>query len=172
MASMVDVLLPRKVDNEYRGGWIPLSGFCLLFATQIFSSTVHLLKPDSGVNSIASIIVFPFEGAADPNNVIYMFSAVGGVSQMMFTILYALVLWRYRSLIPLMLALMLLETLLSFVVSTRHPLTPDYYEYTPPAFTLRLPRLILLPTMLFMAIRRSWSKMEGEASLRSAGAPE
>ena len=75
---MIDVVLPREVTNEYHGGPIPFYGFCLLFAMQIFSSTVHLLKADSGVNSIASIIVFPFEGPADPNNVIYLFSAVGG----------------------------------------------------------------------------------------------
>ena len=166
MASIVDVVLPRKVTNEYRGGPIPFYGFCLLFATQIFSSTVHLLKADSGVNSIASIIIFPFEGPADPNNVIYMFSAVGGVSQMMFTILYALVLWRYRSLISLMLAFILLETLFGIVVTTLHPLTPEYYEHTPPALIARIPKLIVLPTLLFMAIRRS--KMEDRRSRASS----
>lgn len=160
MGAMIDVVLPRKVTNEYRAGPIPFYGFCLLFATQIFSSTVHLLKADSGVNSIASIIVFPFEGAADPNNIIYMFSAVGGVSQMMFTVLYALVLWRYRSLIPLMLCFMLLETLLGTVVTTLHPLTPEYFEHTPPAMVGRLPKLLLLPALLFMAIHRSKKEME------------
>jgi hypothetical protein len=160
MGAMIDVVLPRKVTNEYRGGPIPFYGFCLLFATNIFSSTVHLLKADSGVNSIASIIVFPFEGSADPNNIIYMFSAVGGVSQMMFTVFYALVLWRYRSLIPLMIGFMLLEMLLGIVVTTLHPLTPEYFEYTPPAMVGRLPKLILLPTLLFMAIHRSKKEME------------
>lgn len=168
MASLIDIVLPRRVTNEYRGGPVPFYGFCLLFATQIFSSTVHLLKADSGVNSIASIIVFPFEGPADPNNIIYMFSAVGGVSQMMFAVLYALVLWRYRSLIPLMLGFMLLETLLGIVVTTLHPLTPEYFEYTPPGLVARVPKLILIPTLLFMAIRRS--KMEQRPSLASAGA--
>lgn len=160
MASIIDVVLPRGLTNEYRGGPIPFGGFCLFFATQIFSSTVHLLKADSGVNSIASIIVFPFEGPADPNNIIYLFSSVGGVSQMMFTILYALVLWRYRSLIPLMLGFMLLEALLGIVVTTLHPLTPEYFEHTPPAMMLRLPKLIVLPTLLFMAIHRSKTEME------------
>lgn len=168
MASLIDIVLPRRVTNEYRGGPVPFYGFCLLFATQIFSSTVHLLKADSGVNSIASIIVFPFEGPADPNNIIYMFSAIGGVSQMMFAVLYALVLWRYRSLIPLMLGFMLLETLLGIVVTTLHPLTPEYFEYTPPGLVARVPKLILIPTLLFMAIRRS--KMEQRPSLASAGA--
>ena len=168
MASLIDIVLPRRVTNVYRGGPVPFYGFCLLFATQIFSSTVHLLKADSGVNSIASIIVFPFEGPADPNNIIYMFSAVGGVSQMMFAVLYALVLWRYRSLIPLMLGFMLLETLLGIVVTMLHPLTPEYFEYTPPGLVARVPKLILIPTLLFMAIRRS--KMEQRPSLASAGA--
>ena len=160
MVAMIDVLLPRKVTNEYRGGRIPFYGFCLLFATQIFSSTVHLLKADSGVNSIASIIIFPFEGQADPNNIIYLFSAVGGITQMMFTVLYALVLWRYRSLIPLMLGFMLLEGLLGIIVTTLHPLTPEYFEYTPPALAGRLPKLILLPTLLGMAILRSKKELE------------
>ena len=169
MASAIDAVLPRKVTNEYRGGAVPFYGFCLFFAMQIFSSTVHFLKADSGVNSIASIIVFPFEGPADPNNVIYLFSAVGGVSQMMFTILYALVLWRYRSLIPLMLGFMLLETLFGIVVTTMHPLTPEYYEYTPPALIARMPRLIVVPTLLLMAIRRSRIEMEQSPSLAGAG---
>ncbi|MCH2171891.1 hypothetical protein MK489_13990 [Myxococcota bacterium] len=160
MASMIDAVLPKKVTNEYLGGQIPFYGFCLVFSTQIFSSTVHLFTSDSGVNSIASIIQFPFEGPADPNNVIYMFSAVGGVSQMMFTLLYGLVLWRYRSLIPLMLGFMLLETLLGIVVTTLHPLTPEYYEYTPPAMVIRVPKIIALVVFLFMAIHRSKSEME------------
>lgn len=163
MISMVDVVLPRPVTNEYRGGWIPLFGFCLLFATQIFSSTVHLFKSDSGVNSIATIIVFPFEGSADPNNVIYMFSSVGGVTQMMFTILYAIVLWRYRSLIPLMLGFMLLETFLSFVVTTLHPLTAEYFEHPPPAMMVRFPKLIVLSTLFLMAIFRSKRQIENSS---------
>ncbi len=169
MASMIDVVLPRKVTNEYRGGAIPFWGFCLLFATQVFSSTVHLLKADSGVNSIATIIVFPFEGPADPNHIIYLFSAVGGVSQMMFTLLYALVLWRYRSLIPLMLGFMLLEALLGIVVTTLHPLTPEYFESTPPGLIVRLPKLIVLPTLLLMAIHRSKAEMEQSHSPPRAG---
>jgi hypothetical protein len=43
-------------------------------AVSLFRSTVHFLKPDSGVNSIASIRVF--EGTPDPNHIIYMFSAI------------------------------------------------------------------------------------------------
>ncbi len=162
MKSIYEVILPRPVTNEYLGGKVALTGFCLLLAAQIFSSTVHFLKADSGVNSIASIIVFP--GTPDPNHVIYMFSAVGGLNQMMFTLLYALVLWRYRALIPLMLAFMLLEVCFGFVVSWLHPLTPEYYEYVPPAMVVRVPKLLLIATLLVLAVRRS---MRAEISPRS-----
>ena len=74
---------------------------------------------------------------------------------MMFTVLYGLVLWRYRSLLPLMLCFMLLEALLGLVVTALHPLTPEYFEYTPPALVARLPKLVLLPVLVGMAIHTS-----------------
>ena len=64
---------------------------------------------------------------------------------------------------------MLLETLFGIVVTTMYPLTPEYYEYTPPALIARMPRLIVVPTLLFMAIRRSRIEMEQSPSLAGAG---
>lgn len=58
MAPAVDVILPRQADNDYRGGPVPFYVFCVMTAVMLFRSTVHFLKDDSGVNSIASIIVF------------------------------------------------------------------------------------------------------------------
>ncbi len=152
MSSALDVILPRQADNDYRGGRVPFYGFCILTAVMLFRSTVHFLKDDSGVNSIASIIVFP--GTPDPNNVIYMFSSIGGVQQMLFVMLYGLVLWRYRNLIPLMFAFMVVESLFGFVVSSLHPLTPEYYEHTPPGMVARVPKLLFTALMLFLAVRR------------------
>ncbi len=162
MTSALDSILPPQANNDYRGGAIPFYGFCLLAATSLFSSTVHFLKDDSGVNSIASIIVF--EGTPDPNNIIYMFSAVGGLSQMLFVMLYGLVLWRYRNLIPLMLGFMVLEVLFGFVVGLMHPLTPEYFEHTPPAKLVAVPKLLVCATLLFLALWRSMkTRAESEA---------
>ncbi len=167
MTSALDVILPRQANNDYRGGAVPLYGFCLLAATSLFSSTVHFLKDDSGVNSIASIIVF--EGTPDPNNIIYMFSAVRGLTQMLFVMLYGLVLWRYRNLIPLMLAFMIVESCFGFVVTSLHPLTPEYYEHTPPGMVARVPKLLFAALMLFLAVRRSTAIRE-EAPMEAATA--
>ena len=147
------MILPRQANNDYRGGAVPFYGFCLLTAVMLFRSTVHFLKDDSGVNSIASIMIF--EGTPDPNTVIYMFSAVGGMHQMLFVMLYGLVFWRYRNLIPLMFAFMIVETLFGFVVGQMHPLTPEYFEHTPPGKLAGVPKLLFGAAMLFLAVRRA-----------------
>ncbi len=139
MIRVLDVVFPRQANNDYRSGPVPFYGFCLMTAVMLFRSTVHFLKPDSGVNSIASIMIF--EGTPDPNNVIYMFSAIGGLHQMLFVMLYGLVFWRWRNLIPLMFAFMIVETLFGFVVVQMHPLTPEYYDQTHPAQLMPLPKL-------------------------------
>lgn len=153
MRSVVDVIVPRRANNDYRGGAVAFYGFCFLVAERLFSATVHFLTPDGGKNSIASIIVF--EGDPDPNPIIYMFASIAGMHEMLFVLLYGLVLWRYRGLIPLMLALMLLGMVFGLVVTAMHPLTPEYYERTPPALLVRVPMFLLIGSLLFLAVRKS-----------------
>ena len=153
MASVLDAIVPRRANNDYRGGAIAFYGFCLLVAERTFSATVHFLTPDGGKNSIASIIVF--EGDPDPNPIIYMFASIAGMHEMLFVFLFGLVLWRYRSLIPLMLALMFVWMLFGVVLTTMHPLTPEYFERTPPAMLVRVPKFLLIGGLLFLAVRNS-----------------
>ncbi|HIG43140.1 MAG: hypothetical protein ABGY96_15975 [bacterium] len=153
MQTVLDVIFPHQANNDYRGGKIAFYGFCLLMIPLVFRSTVHFLKPDSGVNSIASIMVF--EGTPDPNNIIYMFSAIGGLHQMLWVFFYGIVLWRYRNLIPLMFALMVVEGFFGMIVSSMHPLTPEYFEYTPPGKLGALPKLVLCAALLFLSVLHS-----------------
>jgi len=149
--TALDALFPRQANNDYRGGPIALWGFCLITALNLFRSTVHFLKDDSGVNSIASIIVFP--GTPDPNNVIYMFSSIGGMHQMIFTLLSLVVLWRYRNLIPMMLAFLFVESCFGFVVQFLHPLTPEFYQSTPPGKAGMVPKLVATAALTVIAVR-------------------
>ena len=163
MASVLDAIVPRRANNDYRGGAIAFYGFGLLVAERLFSATVHFLTPDGGKNSIASIIVF--EGHPDPNPIVYMFASIAGMHEMLFVLLYGLVLWRYRNLIPLMLALMLTGMVFGVVASTLHPLTPEYYERTPPAMLVRVPKFLVISTLLLLAVWRS-SKTRVEPETR------
>ena len=161
MNSIVEILLPSQANNDYRGGAIPFWGFCFLFATEIFSATVHLLLPDSGKALIGGMI--RFSGTPDPNVVVYAFGAISGANEMLLVIIFAVVLWRYRNLIPFLLFILLTEQLLRLLVGTLHPIGPEYFEHTPPARTALYPLLFFSALMLLLAIRNtSRSSARGE----------
>ena len=149
--SILEMVLPEKASNEFNGGRVPIIGFCLMLLPVTFRSLVHLFKGDSGVNSIATIHVF--EGTPDPNAVIYMFSAVGGLYQTVILLIYLIVLFRYRNLIPLMFVLMLVEIGFRIVVATLHPLTEEFFVRTPPGKFTNLPFGLLSVVMLFVTYR-------------------
>ena len=128
--SLFETVLPRQANNDFRGGKIPLYGFCLLLLPVTFRVLVHFLKGDSGVNSIASIHEFP--GDPDPDLVIHMFSSLWGSQQAITLLIYLAVLYRYRNLIPLMFLLMLVEIGFRLVVGSLHPLTEEFFVRTPP----------------------------------------
>ena len=93
--------------NEYRGSPIALWVFALMTLVTVGRSLAHILLPDGGAQSIATIPLddFTANGAAA---LIHVF-AEWGLSQLMFGLFYVIVLLRYRSLIPLMWLFILLE---------------------------------------------------------------
>jgi len=151
--TALEVLLPPAANNDYRGGRVPLYFFYILIATMTFRSLVHFLTDDSGVNAIASIMIF--SGTPDPNNVIYMFSSLWGSQQVIMVMVYFIVLARYRNLIPLMWALMVVEVFFRLGVGMMHPLTPDYYMRTPPGKIGNVPMLVISLTMVVLAVRNT-----------------
>ena len=151
--TVLDALIPRTANNDYRGGRVPLYVFYALMAVVTFRSFVHFLKDDSGVNSIASIILF--SGTPDPNNVVYMFSALWGSQQVIMLMVYVVVLARYRNLIPLMWALVVVEVLFRLGVGVLHPLTAEYYLRTPPGKAGNLPMLAIGLVMVILAVRNT-----------------
>ena len=81
--------------------------FVAITVGTIGRSLIHLVAPDGGAQTIASIVLDRFtSGAAD--TVVAIF-ALWGLSQLLFGLLYCVVLMRYRSLIPLMYLFLVLE---------------------------------------------------------------
>jgi hypothetical protein len=150
--SALTTLLPREANNDYRGGPVPLYTFCLLSTVMPGRSLIHFLKDDSGVNSIATIVTFA--GSPDPNDVIYMFSALWGSQQLIMVMLYGLVLLRYRNLVPLMYVVFIVEVGFRMVVGALHPLSEEFYARTPLGKYANLPLLVISATMLFLSLRR------------------
>ena len=104
---MLENLFPKTVTNKYRGASIAKWVFVALTVLTIGRSLAHIFLPDGGAQSIATIPLddFTANGAA----AIIHISALWGLSQLMFGLLYVIVLWRYQALIPLMWLFILFE---------------------------------------------------------------
>ena len=63
-------IFPDEANNNYRGIGLALWFFYLYLALIAFRSFTHMFAQDAGLNSIASIIIFPAINKLDPNSVI------------------------------------------------------------------------------------------------------
>lgn len=104
---MLDDLLPQPITNTYRGAPLAKWAFVLVTVLTLGRSLLHIFLPDGGAGSIATIPLDSFVDNAAAV-VIHIF-AQWGLSQLLFGLLYVLVLWCYQSLIPLMYLLIFVE---------------------------------------------------------------
>ena len=116
---MLDRLLPSTIDNNYRGHALARWVFVALTAITIGRSLAHMFAEDGGAQSIASIPLDSFSQAG--SDVVVTVFALWGLSQLIIGFLYALVLWRWASLIPLMYALFSFEYLMRLAVPLYAP---------------------------------------------------
>jgi hypothetical protein len=97
---MIDKLFPKNIDNHYRGMSIAKWLFVAMTILTVGRSLAHIFLPDGGAQSIATIPLTEF--TSNGATVIIGMFAQWGLTQLMFGLLYVLVIWRYQSLIPLM----------------------------------------------------------------------
>lgn len=146
---MLNRLLPTTVNNDYRGHALAKWVLIPLTLITLGRSLVHMFAADGGAQSIASITLDSFTpGGA--NTVISLF-ALWGLSQLIIGFLYALVLWRYQSLIPLMYLLFSFEYLMRLLLPAYSP-GMELAETAPGA----IGNIIFLPSglvMLFLSLR-------------------
>lgn len=100
-------MFPKVIDNHYKGYKVALYAFYLISAVTVVRSLIHMLATDGGAQSIATIPLDSYSVAAA--DVVIQIFALWGLSQLLFGLLYWVVLWRYKSLIPFMYALMFIE---------------------------------------------------------------
>ncbi len=134
-------IFPRQVDNNYEGYRVVVIVFILITITTIVRSCIHILAPDGGAGSIAGIDV----SVAGGSNIISLF-ALWGLSQLLMGFVYLVVSFRYRSLIPFMYLLVLLEYSGRILIGFLKPLT---VIHIPPG---AISDYILVPLALLMLL--------------------
>ena len=117
---MLKLIFPAKFDNQLRGHRLALWIFYACTIVTVGRSLAHIFLADGGAQSIATIPLDTFTtgGAA---TVIAVF-ALWGLSQLLLAFIFALVACRYRSMIPLMYVLILIEYAGRIVIGLNKPL--------------------------------------------------
>ncbi|MBS3990562.1 MAG: hypothetical protein KGZ51_00690 [Erysipelothrix sp.] len=113
-------ILPKNIDNEYRGNKVSKYMFLLFTLVTIIRSLIHIFSSDGGAQSIATIPLDSYPSAAAAT-VVLMF-ALWGLSQLLMSIVYVVVFIRYQSLIPAMYILLIIEYTMRMVVGMMKPI--------------------------------------------------
>jgi len=148
-------LFPHQITNEFSGLRIALWGFYLLTAITLWRSQHHIFSSDGGAQSIATIPLEKYSDAA-ASTIIGMF-AFWGLSQLIVGLIYLIAAIRYRSMIPMLYLLSVLEYL------RRATYIPAYKSIetagTAPGAVGNLPLIIFSFTMLVLSL---WSRKKIE----------
>lgn len=150
-------VFPKQVDNTFRGYKIAAAVFLLMTVFTIARSVIHIFFPDGGAGSIAGIDT-SVEGGS---NIISMF-ALWGLSQLLMGFVYLVVFFRYKSLIPFMYILILIEYSGRALIGIVKPLV---VSHTPPG---AIGDYILIPlaiVMLVLSLKRTSKGVSNTADL-------
>ena len=114
------IILPKTIDNEYKGN--PISKYVFLFLTviTIVRSLIHIFAADGGAQSIATIPLDSYTSAGAAT-VIMTFS-LWGLSQLLMGVVYGVVYLRYKSLIPAMYVLLIIEYIMRIIIGIMRPI--------------------------------------------------
>jgi len=117
---MLDALLPRRLDNEYRGSRLALWLFGLVVAMKSAQSLAIILNGYRTARDADGIPLDSFTPAV-AQTVVAVF-AQGSLWRLFFCLLCGLVLLQYRNAVPLMFALLALNYLAAQLVLVFVPL--------------------------------------------------
>ena len=155
-------LLPRPVDNTYRGHKLALWLFAVLVLLKVLMSLNVIFNGRSVAISADGIPLDTFTPAGAQTAVALF--ALWGFSHLVICLLGALVLVRYRALIPLLFALLLLEHLGRKLILQ---VLPVPRVGSPPGFVVNL---VLLALMIIGLALSLWRRESGPSAPMSGSA--
>ncbi len=97
---ILNKIFPATADNHFKGYKISLWGFIAFMILMTWRSIIHMLFEQYGFHEIANFSVI--SGDPDPMPVIYQFFSMWGSAQLLFCLVCWVVVFKYKSLIPLM----------------------------------------------------------------------
>ena len=142
-------LLPTEANNNYHGLKFALWFFYLYLLFVAFRSFVHMFAQDAGLNSIASIIIFPEVNNLNPNSVIYLLGSLWGGSQIVVLFISIIILFKYKSLLSLAWLVFAFDNILRIITMTMHNLNQDYLTSTAPGGLVGTSVMLFVTLLMF-----------------------
>lgn len=152
---MFSQLFPQRADNTYRGHKVALWIFCLVALLNGLIGFQSTFNTREVATSADGIPLDTFSLAAT-QTVLSLFALLG-VSRIVILLICAVIFFRYRSLVPLMLVVLLLSQLASRVV---HYYLPSPITGNPPGPTVILSILGLTALAFGLSL---WKREQGES---------
>ena len=147
-------LLPNKLNHDYEGSKIAIYGLYPIFFFYLFRSLVHFLSENAGLVGIATIKELPIIDSINPNDLVYLFASLWGATQVSLTLILLILFIKYKSLIPLIYMVCLLDHCFRLMSGSLHPLTEDYYINTPPGVIVNIPLLVYFMLMFYLSLKK------------------
>ena len=122
---MFAMLFPKIADNNYLGSRLVVYIFIPFLLLMTWRSIIHLFYAEFGLHGIANMIVIG--GSPDPMPVIYAFFSLWGLIQLLFCAFAWVILFRYKSLLPLTILFFLIEWSVRVINASKSPL--NFAEY-------------------------------------------
>jgi ABC-type amino acid transport system permease subunit len=145
---MFDKLLPQPIDNTYRGSKVALWLFGLVVGVRIFQSLAVIFNGYATAKGADGLPLDSYPPAA-AQTVVALF-ALSSLWRLTFCSVCALVLVRYRSAVPLMFAVLMLNFLAAQLLSQFVPLVRTG---TPPGPYVNLAQFALTVIGLVLSLR-------------------
>ena len=146
--KVFEQLLPQRIDHTYRGSKLALWLFGLILLMKIAMSLNSIFNGYTVATSADGIPLDTFTLTA-ARTFVALFALLG-LSSFMICLLCILALTRYRSMVPLMFALLLLEQLSRRLILL---FLPIFRIGTPPGFYVNLTLLALMIVGLALSLR-------------------
>jgi len=150
--NIFSAILPAKADNSFVGNKLPVYVFTLIAIVSAVRSLIHLLAPDGGAGTIAGMNL----DVAGASGIVFAF-ALWGSAQLIYAMVQLVVAFRYRSLVPFMYVLLILEALLRMLVGRMRPVV---FAHTPPG---AIGNWVIIPVALAMLVLSLKPQMNANA---------
>jgi hypothetical protein len=142
---IIQRIFPKSADSTYSGANVAYYIFAFIAIVSFIRSLIHVFLPDGGANVIAGLDL-----SAGSENIIFAFG-LWGVSQVVYALIQLLVAFRYKSLIPLMYIILIIETLGRMMVGI---IKPPILFHTPPGGFANWILLPLAIVMLMLSLKQ------------------